>query len=228
MATIANQRLQKSIQEDAINKPWRPLPMQRLTPGEATRLLHWVIPVVYLVGEYTGSQRASAYFLAFSYMYNDLDGANKHMFVRNLLNACGYSCFSVGASIIAAGRGQHSLLPKAYTWIYLLGVVIATTIHTQDFADVRGDRLRGRRTVPLVYGDSLGRWSAAILVMTWSVLCPALWQGSVFTFVLPLALGTCLSVNILSRRSEIGDALSWKIWCVWIIALYLLPIMLRA
>jgi hypothetical protein len=76
---VANQRLAGSIVEDSINKPWRPLPSKRVTPNEARSLLLWILlPSSYIAGVLFGGSNASVALMVFSYMYNDLDGANEN------------------------------------------------------------------------------------------------------------------------------------------------------
>lgn len=224
MEVIANQRLASSVIEDSANKPWRALPTRRLTPTEARRLLLWIIPLLYLTSLYLGGTSASVALIIFSYMYNDLDGANENYFIRNLLNACGLTCFSVGTSIVAVGYGSYTLNRRAYTWIALLSVVISSTVHTQDLADMEGDRLRGRRTIPLVHGETVARWSIAVMVVAWSVLCPAFWQVTILGYVPPLTIGGALGIRVIVYRSLKADKTSWRMWCAWLITLYFLPL----
>ncbi|KAL6714745.1 hypothetical protein ACLMJK_008170 [Lecanora helva] len=162
--TVANQRLQSSIVEDAVNKPWRPLPTQRLTPDGARRLLLVLVPVVSLISFLLGGLQATVALQVFSYMYNDLDGANQYFVVRNVLNACGIACFSVGAASVMANFSTYTLDQRAYEWIAILSTVIFSTVHIQDLPDIEGDRTRGRETIPLLYGQAVARWSVAIMI----------------------------------------------------------------
>ena len=221
---IANQRLASSIIEDSRNKPWRALPTQRLTPIEARRLLLWIIPLNYLTSLYLGGTQASVALVIFSYMYNDLGGANENYIVRNILNACGLTCFSVGATVVAAGYGSHALNQRAYIWMAMLSAVISSTVHTQDLADMEGDRLQGRKTAPLVHGETAVRWSIAVPVMAWSIFCPAFWQLNALGYVPSLSIGVSLSARVILHRSVEADKISWQMWCAWMMTLYLLPL----
>lgn len=224
MEDIANQRLASSIIEDSVNKPWRPLPSQRLTPDEARRALLWIIPLIYMTDLFLAGTSASVALMIFVYMYNDLDGANENYLVRNILNACGLACFSVGAAIVASGYGSHTLNQRAYIWIAILSAVISSTVHTQDLPDMEGDRLRGRKSVPLVHGETIARWSIAIIVVFWSVICPAFWQVTILGYVPPVLMGGLLSIKVIAHRGVQADKISWRIWCAWMITLYFLPL----
>ncbi|KAF1995583.1 hypothetical protein P154DRAFT_445175 [Amniculicola lignicola CBS 123094] len=220
---IANQRLAGSITEDSINKPWRPLPSKRVSPDEARRLLLWVLPSSYLTGVLLGDSDASVALMVFSYMYNDLDGANENWLLRNLLNACGLSLFSLGAAKVAWGPDStpgHIV----YRWIAILAAVISSTVQLQDLPDVEGDKARGRRTMPLVYGDALARWSICVSVLFWSLCCPYYWNLHLIGYLPSVSLGGVIGARSCMAKNSKADAVTWKLWCVWIGVLYLLPL----
>ena len=121
---VANQRLPQSILEDTINKPWRPMPSKRLTDHEARRFLLVLVPTVFLVSTYLGGLFESLAMMSLTWMYNDLGGADENYIVRNLINACGFVCYSSGATIVAAGYGQHELNQKACIWLAIVGAIV--------------------------------------------------------------------------------------------------------
>ncbi|KAF2470543.1 UbiA prenyltransferase [Lindgomyces ingoldianus] len=221
---IANQRLSNSIIEDSINKPWRPLPSKRLTPDEARNLLLWILPVTYLVGRVIGGSEASVALMVLSYMYNDLGGANESWLVRNVLNACGLSSFSIGAAQVAAGP-LSPLEDCLYMWVTILAVIITSTVQLQDLPDAEGDRARDRRTLQLVYGEKVARWSIAMPMLFWSLFCPCYWGLSVLGFLPSCLLGGLIATRVIFSRSRAADALTWKLWCLWMMVLYLLPLL---
>ncbi|MCJ1280742.1 hypothetical protein MMC26_000059 [Xylographa opegraphella] len=221
---IDNQFQPHSILEDAVNKPWRALPSHRLSPREARRLLLGVIPTVFLATFRLGGIREAVTLKLLTWMYNYLGGADDGVVVRNLLNALGYMCYGSGSMVIAAGYGQHELAPRAYPWLAILGAIIFTTRQLQDMPDVHGDAARGRQTVPLLYGDSFARYSIAVPVVAWSLLCPAFWGSDLLGYAAPLVIGLFLGVRLLLRRSVAADADTWKVWCVWISVIYVLPV----
>jgi hypothetical protein len=53
-----------------------------------------------------------------------------------------------------------------------MGVVVASTGHSQDIADQVGDRLRNRKTVSFFVGDRVARWTIAVLPAFWAVAAP--------------------------------------------------------
>lgn len=53
--------------------------------------------------------------------------------------------------------------------------ILTTTYHAQDFRDIHGDRLIGRKTLPIVY-SSIARPSVAFGVLWWTVVLCSFWE----------------------------------------------------
>ena len=222
---VANQRLPQSILEDTVNKPWRPLPSKRLTDDEARRILLVLVPMVFLVSTYLGGVFESMAMMSLTWMYNDLGGADENYIVRNLINACGFVCYSSGATIVAAGYGQNELNRNAYVWLAVVGAIVFSTLQMQDMADMEGDAARGRRTLPLVHGETFARWSIALPVAIWSLVCPTFWGSGVIGFGISVAAGSVLVFRILVLSGPMAYRRTWVIWCLWTMTLYLLPLL---
>lgn len=222
---VANQRLPQSILEDTVNKPWRPLPSKRLTDDEARRMLLVLVPIVFLLSTYLGGLFESMAMMLLTWMYNDLGGADESYIIRNLINACGFVCYSSGATIIAAGYGQNELNRDAYVWLAVVGAIVFSTLQMQDMADMEGDAARGRRTLPLVHGEKFARWSIALPVAVWSLVCPAFWGSGVVGFGISIAAGSVLFFRILVLSGPMAYRRTWVIWCLWTMTLYLLPLL---
>ena len=222
---IDNQRQLDSITEDTENKPWRPLPSQRLTSEQAklTMLVSYLI--AFLSSLYLGGVWQCITLVGLGYWYNDLRGADSSCITRNFINACGYICFTSGALHVASDPSVVLLRPVAYQWLVTIGLVIFTTIQSQDMYDQAGDSLRKRWTVPLVVGDPAARWTIAISVGIWSWFCPSFWQLGVNGFAASVILGASLIWRILSERTVKGDKFSFRIYNMWIVSLFLLPLM---
>jgi len=221
---ISNQRLPQSILEDAVNKPYRPLPSKRITTTQARRLLLWVIPGVLAASLYLGGTTEAVLMMLLTWMYNDLGGADESYFLRNLINACGLMCYSSGAAKVALDHTRFELNPVAYQWILVIGAIVLTTLQLQDMSDQEGDRARGRLTVPLVFGDTFARWTIAVPVVAWSFFCPAFWNLDVYGYLSPVAVGSFLAVRVILFRTVAADKLTWKTWCIWMASLYMLPL----
>lgn len=221
---LANQRLTSSVLEDSINKPWRPLPSGRMTVSQARRFLLTILPAIFLVTLYLGGLEETVAMMVLTWMYNDLGGADESYVVRNIINAFGFMCYSSGATLVACGFGEHSLNPVAYQWLAIVGGIVFSTLQMQDMADQEGDQARGRGTVPLILGDGPARWTIMVPVMTWSIVCPMFWKLHPYAFIIPLLLGTTLSLRLYFLRTVAADKQTWKLWNVWISSIYLLPL----
>jgi len=222
---IANQRLPDSIIEDKANKAWRPIPAGRMTPTAARRLLLATVPAVFVGSLYIGGTLETVVLMVLTWMYNDLGGADELYFVRNIINALGLMCYSSGSMDVAAG--SHSLTPRAYQWIAIVGGIVFSTISTQDLPDVEGDAAKGRMTSPLVMGDIWSRWEVAIPIFLWSIFCPVFWDVVWFGYIAPLSVGIWLAFRILYFRTMVEDQISWRTWCLWTGTLYVLPLLAK-
>ena len=221
--TMKNQAGEDDLKEDTKNKTKRPIPAGRLTIDETKRLL---------LASYAAAILASACFgrlpecLAITlqgWIYNDLGAANDNYLARNILNASGHMTFAVGAAKVACIQPGTELQEGAYLWFGLLGAVIVTTIQFQDLYDQSGDSARGRRSLPLVVGDGIARFSVALPIAVWSIICPAFWRLEGRFFILPLALGAFIIFRLFHYRSVSADKTSFRLWNAWVVVLYTLP-----
>ncbi|KXH69363.1 UbiA prenyltransferase [Colletotrichum salicis] len=218
---ISNQRLTDSIVEDEHNKPWRPLAAKRLTPPQAQRILLGMIPLVVAVSAVLGGFRPTISMMTLLWMYNDLDGSSINIWARNAINTGGIMCFSAGALEILSGG---DLLPKAWAWIGVTGAVIATTVQALDFPDMEGDKARGRKTIPLLYGEGVARGGLAVMVLLWSTACPFFWNLQPVIWVAPLGVGVLMAGLTVIKRDEKSDDVVAKLWCLWLAVLYISPL----
>ena len=87
-------------------------------------------------------------------------------------------------------------------------LVILTTIHAQDFADVEGDAQSGRRTVPIVAPEA-SRWSMPILLVGWSIYLCTLWGPHPLAGAIFCAWGAWVGYRYMSMRSVADDKQSY-------------------
>ena len=222
---IDNQFQPGSIVEDTVNKPWRAIPSGRLSPAEARHLLILVIPIVILGSLYLGGTREASALMIGTFVYNDLQGADENVLFRNLLNGGGYICYSSGSMKVATGHGKHELNDTASIWLAMIGAIITTTLQMQDMPDVAGDAARGRRTIPIKYGDRVARLSITIPVMLWSICCSMFWKPFTMGSLMVGCSCACFTGRLLWLRTAAADGLTWKFWCIWMTMIYLLPLL---
>ena len=228
---LANQRLPSSITEDTINKPWRPIPSNRVTSTQLRHSLLLAIPPILAFNHFilhTGPESALLYIL--TWMYNDLDGGNEGHIVRNVLIACAFACYNAGSLKVAAVAAAAADSPSAeittrgYVWIAIISGVILTTMQVQDLKDVAGDQARGRRSAPLVLGDRAARWSIAVPIPLWTAYCAYFWGLGWVGAVVPVVLGVYTAMRCVGIGGREEDRRTWEVWCLWTAVLYLMPL----
>ncbi|KAF2800212.1 hypothetical protein K505DRAFT_229289 [Melanomma pulvis-pyrius CBS 109.77] len=225
---IHNQRHPNSINEDAINKAWRPLPAGRISIRHTTYLLGLVYVAAGICSYWLGLLPLLGLYTMFviAWYYNDLGASDHSGLSRAILNGAGFFCFYYGALHISIGRGQV-LSEKAYHWVAIMVLIFSTTIHAQDFRDQRGDRARGRKTFITAFGDSGARWTVILSVLFWSMAVPA-WFGAGWSgLVVPGLLGS-LVVGLtgmgMGRQDVWLDSVMYRVWGVWMLSFSLMPL----
>ncbi|KAI1154622.1 UbiA prenyltransferase family-domain-containing protein [Nemania diffusa] len=222
---LSNQRSSESIEEDLINKPWRPIPTGKVSATEARRILLLAIPLVLLFNYLLGVWRQGLFILILTWMYNDIRGGDE--VVRDLIISVAYGMFNSASLEIAVGGGEYTdvnISRGGLIWTAMISAAILTTMQVQDLKDQAGDRTRGRQTIALWIGDRFSRLSIAFFVAFWTAACLFFWDLRPYGYVVPAATGAMTAYRVLSMTSPKQDATTWRWWCVWTITLYLLPI----
>jgi len=102
---------------------------------------------------------------------------------------------------------------------------VFTSIQTQDLEDMKGAAVRGRKTLRLVLGEEVGRLSVAVPVLFWSFACPTFWGLTILNYLPTVVVGVAIAYRVLVFRNVNSDKITWKLWCLWIILIYLLPLL---
>jgi len=229
---INNQRQPDAIQEDMLNKPWRPLPSQRLSPQTAKRIMLALFFAAIVTSLFLGNLFQCLALVLLGHLYNDRRGGDVSCLARNLINACGFVCFFSGAMQVAIGgrrgvEGQRaeSALQLPGWWYLVIACIVFSTVQTQDMYDQRGDAVRNRKTVPLVIGDGRARWTIAVPMALWCWVTPWLWASSPLAYMAPVFLGVAVAARTLRLRSEEEDKTTFRLWNLWLMSIYLLPLL---
>ncbi|GAB1318216.1 hypothetical protein MFIFM68171_08426 [Madurella fahalii] len=223
---LHNQRHPLTVIEDARNKPWRPVPSGRITPGQTTVVMLCMYPVVLLVALTVGGLGPCLLEAIFCLGYNELNGAS-HPFAKNLLNGLGFACFLAGPLEVVTGRSIFSGRGEAAWWLGTMAAAIATTIHTQDFRDCEGDKAAGRRTVPLAMGDTNARLVAAAGFCIWTAVSCWYWGVGHITWKAGMGVwlaGALIVTNLFRDKSQRVDDFTWKLYPLWLLGLSALPL----
>ncbi|KAF9028098.1 UbiA prenyltransferase family [Rhodocollybia butyracea] len=224
LCNVSNQA--RTEVEDATNRPWRPLPSGRVTNLQAIAL-RWVLVFVCIaVSSVFGWHLVvSTLTLIFTtYMYDELE-ISSHGVGKNLCAVGGYLSFEVGAVKI---MGESTTLNPASTRaIYVSLLLIFTTIHTQDFADMEGDLALGRKTLPM-YDPEIPRIATMLIITTWSTVLPIVWGIGPISTAGFVAFGSYVSLRFYIWRTAEMDRRSYLIFNIWLVMAHLLPIQARA
>lgn len=218
---LANQRYPESIQEDLINKPWRPIPSGKVTAEQTRRAMLVAVPTVLALNYYLGVWKQGVFIQILTWLYNDLRGGDE--VTRDLIISVAYGMFNSASLEMAVGN-QVPISRQGITWTAIISGVILTTMQVQDLKDQAGDRTRGRKTVALYFGEQTSRVTIAFFVCFWTVVCAVFWSLSPAAYVLPVVSGLNVALRVILKRTASEDAATWRWWCLWTMSLYLLPL----
>ncbi|KAF2704083.1 hypothetical protein K504DRAFT_341597, partial [Pleomassaria siparia CBS 279.74] len=210
--SISNQRLPSSIREDSLNKPWRPIPSQLITPQKASVFLMISNITGFIFSWVVGANKLYLIQMIVSYLYNDRGGGDSHYVIRDFLNGIGLTTWAFGATSAAKGPSfafSNSDLVAGTIMI----LAIATTNGIQDFRDLYGDRICGRGTFPLLIGEMKARYVLAMVILSWSF-------GTVPVLDLPLisiqtVLGMIIALRLVFFRECKSDKTTTELWYGW-------------
>ena len=222
---INNQRKPIAIEEDKINKPWRPLPSGRLSSSQATHVMLGALPVGWLISAYTGGFYQFLLLVLLNVWYNELGGGDNVIF-RNLINAIGFTLYNSAAlDILSGGKARSWDSSISVQWLGTIGAIVLATIHIQDLRDQEGDRARNRTTMPLKIGDWPCRLTLTAAITGASFFALRFWNFPTVGCGLVVFLSGLLAWRLLTKRSACEDSQTFKSWSLWLVSLYALPIM---
>ncbi|KAF2008395.1 hypothetical protein BU24DRAFT_381963 [Aaosphaeria arxii CBS 175.79] len=223
---LQNQRNETSVEEDRINKPWRPIPSDRLTCSQAERLLVVSSVMIAMVSSLLGVLPIWIIYTVAVIGYNDFGGGESNFVLRNAINSIGYACFLSSALKVAAGSG-FMMTQEAGQWVGIMMLVIFTTIHAQDFRDEPGDSARGRSTIISAIGNTTARVALVAGILFWSIFIPLFMRAGIIASSLPWALGmgvAGMTLYGINKRNFALDAKMYKLWGVWMLSLTTMPL----
>nr|AVY05505.1 digeranylgeranylglyceryl phosphate synthase protein [Nodulisporium sp.] len=223
--TLANQRTPESVEEDRINKPWRPIPQGRITIERTRRVMLAAIPATVALNHALGVERQGVLILLLTWLYNDLGGGDE-AFLREIIISIAYGLYNSGSLTVALGPEYYALSSRGMAWVAVISGVILTTMQVQDLKDQEGDKTRGRKTIALFLGEHISRASLAFFVCFWSCVCAHFWVLELAHLALLAIIAAVLVTRLLfARLSFEGNARAWRFWCIWHSSLYILPLL---
>ncbi|KAJ7041013.1 UbiA prenyltransferase family-domain-containing protein [Mycena alexandri] len=160
---IANQI--NGIAEDEINKPDRPLPSGLVSLQGAYIRWYATTTAHLVVGAAWGVLPWTALWVLIT-IYTSFYGGDKHWVTKNMLfMSVGSICLLQAAWALAA-----PLTAREWRWALLLSGILGIVASVQDIRDLEGDKIAGRRTLPVVLGSNF-RWVMATIISTAPLVC---------------------------------------------------------
>lgn len=204
------------VEEDRINKPDRPLPSGLVSYRGA--FVRWIVVMALFlaVGFWFGVLKWAILWVFVSVMHN-FGGWDKHWFTKN----CVAMPLGNLAELAAAWEIVRPLTPLGMRWLLLSPVFTLMTMSVQDFRDVDGDRVIGRRTLPMVLGEETSRRAiAALLLLALFVIHFALAPaersvGVILCELVIAALDLTIVARLLWYRSRQADHKTYMLYTYW-------------
>ncbi|KAJ6551237.1 UbiA prenyltransferase family-domain-containing protein [Mycena capillaripes] len=160
---IANQI--NGVAEDRINKPDRPLSSGRCTLQGAYIRWYATTAVHLAVGAAWGVLPWTALWVLIT-IYTSFYGGDKHWVPKNL----GFMTIGSFCLLQAAWGLVARITAREWRWAILLSGVFGIVASVQDMRDIDGDKIAGRRTLPIVLGNNF-RWVMAAIICAAPVVC---------------------------------------------------------
>ncbi|RDX47517.1 hypothetical protein OH76DRAFT_1354186 [Lentinus brumalis] len=219
---VSNQTMDPD--EDEMNKRDRPLPAKRITLQQALFFRWLLVPICWAYSALYSIETlyASMALVALTVIYDELGAHRMHWAIRNLVNALGFCAFETGATLVAAGRDPTTLDGVALWSIAASTGIFFTTIHSQDFKDVDGDRAIGRQTIPIVFG-ALSRFTVIVPLLLWSVGLSVVWGLDIATCATFVVLGLFVGAQYVVGKSVHEYQVAFYWYNLWLSAAHSLP-----
>ncbi|KAI5120552.1 hypothetical protein M0805_000280 [Coniferiporia weirii] len=218
---VSNQTVKP--EEDEYNKKDRPLPSKRISWRNAL-VLRWVlVPMCWALSACYSVEvvYASIALCILTYAYDEMGFAAGHWLGRNVVNALGFLSFEVGACLIA-GTNSHRLDSISATSILCSAGIFASTIQAQDFKDIVGDRLVGRKTLPIV-APTISRPTLLLGLLAWSVGLSSIWCLSTVVALAFNTLALLVGIRFMVFDTIRADQRSFYLYNVWLSTAHALP-----
>lgn len=207
--TLTNQY--KSIGEDIINKPFRPLPSKMISVKEMPKRII-ILTSLFLIYSYYLNVLIWAFLWVATYSFLYSIG-HKHWFTKNII-AMSLGIFSM------IGAGWYLVSPMdndQIIWAITISFVNGLCGVIQDFRDKDGDMQIGRKTLSIVYSETKSRIIASIfciislfIVLT-TIILPSNFNiyTSAFSTII-IFLYILIPIRLLTLKNHLSDDKTYK------------------
>jgi len=219
-------------EDDAVNKPWRPIPSGLISVASARTLHLILLPSCLCLSAWLGPQWHTISLALAGAVYHELH-FHEHWVTRNVCNAWFYGSLNAGAAMVAGGTfyvfihthwtlcnnnrtlvlGQSVLTTRTATSVTVNSLIIFSTIQSQDFRDRICDEQMARWTIPIMWPTG-GRISMLVILTTWSVGLSCACDIA-YRFCVPFCmLGVFIGMRFIRKRTADGDQQSYQYYNV--------------
>jgi 4-hydroxybenzoate polyprenyltransferase len=211
---ISNQIV--SLDEDRMNKPDRPLVSGLLTyEGAIFRLIAASVGLMFFSSLW-GVGLWAGLWLGCTALYNQAKWSS-NWFWKSVLVAV-----LMLAELAAAWQIIMPITSFAWAWIALVVTAWTFVGHLQDMRDIEGDAATGRKTLPILLGESVTRWQICLGFLTLPIASHLLMQWAnasianliLWDVILAILCGA-IAWRILKRRSAAADHKTYMIFTYW-------------
>ena len=115
----------------------------------------------------------------------------------------------ISLTSLVAGTDRAKLDNVGILAVLLSVTIYATTIHTSDFKDCEGDRLIGRKTMPITM-PTIARPSTFAVMLVWSIILSYLWDLASLQAVTFCGMGLYIGLRFLTMTSVRDDKISFN------------------
>jgi 4-hydroxybenzoate polyprenyltransferase len=216
--------------EDALNKPYRPIPAGLATPAGLARRYWSALVIFTLIGWVLGAWLWVLLWDATVFLTYRWASPRSYLYWK--------VAFNLSGALVLTASGWQLLAPldgTAWRWIGCVGVYFVLTMIYEDVRDMEGDRIVGRRTPALVIGPTFVRcWFATSMVLLPFVFYVVLarpsgaadWKGLTSAAVIGALSWTC-AARALLRRERGADRLTYQLFLVvWALTLATAPLLM--
>ncbi|KAI0059667.1 hypothetical protein BV25DRAFT_1040905 [Artomyces pyxidatus] len=203
-------------EEDRLNKPYRPIPSGLISISNAILLKRILLPLSLGISLLYSPEvfAAAVGFTVITYFYDEKSGSASHFVVRTLWNIGGYFTLNAGAALVAAGGDCRTLDHTAIVALCCNVGIVLTTIHSQDFKDEHGDRVVGRKTVPILH-PSIARYTLLPPMLFWSGVLSMIWHLDILTASAYQSLAVFVGSRYIRYKSVPEDQISYYWFNLW-------------
>ncbi|MFE7620211.1 UbiA family prenyltransferase [Streptomyces sp. NPDC057496] len=211
--TLTNQLY--GVEEDRVNKPFRPLVTGRSSYRGAQRRAVVVLLLFPLVAWWLGVLFWALAWEA-TYLLTNVARWERHWFLKNLSMGIG-----VTVQLAAAWSIVTPLTPLAWRWVMTLAVSIWLLIPLQDLRDVKGDLVNDRKTFPIALGERFTRVYLATgfallpVVVHLLLIAPGRSSWGLLLDAVLAAISWLVAVRVVTRRAPEEDHVTYRRFEQW-------------